>query len=462
MPRLRRSAPRCTISAAISGLWLLVSGPVLAQPSDSGVEFDVQSGDGIVWEAELGSYSYGGPVVAGDKIFVGTNNSAPRDAETVGDRGVLMALRAGDGQFLWQATHLKLEQDLDFPLQGLCSTPAVVGDRIYYISNRAELISADVEGFRDGTNDGPLRDESLTRGIDADFVWRLDMRAELGVVPHFMAASTPHVEGDLVFAVTGNGIAEGGGVPAPDAPGFVAVRRDSGEVVWSDASSSAALLDGQWGSPRWLRTVAGEQVVFPGGDGRLYGFDPVLGKPRWQFNGNTVPGGSPAEGREKNVFVASPVIAEGRLHIALGRDPEEGSADGGVWTLEIDEDGEPTLGWFFGGEDFGRAIADVAVADGVVYAADLNGFVVALDADSGLLRWRYDALAPIWATPVVSPEGLWVADVDGEVTLLGTGPEMKVLAEFETFAPIYRGPVPSGRRLYLMTTERLYAIRRGE
>ena len=35
----------------------------------------------VAWAADLGSKAYGGPVVAGGKIFVGTNNEKPRDAE---------------------------------------------------------------------------------------------------------------------------------------------------------------------------------------------------------------------------------------------------------------------------------------------------------------------------------------------------------------------------------------------
>src|SRR5262245_16786140 len=41
----------------------------------------------VKWVAELGTTSYGGPVVAGGKIYVGTNNGKPRNASIKGDRG---------------------------------------------------------------------------------------------------------------------------------------------------------------------------------------------------------------------------------------------------------------------------------------------------------------------------------------------------------------------------------------
>ena len=45
----------------------------------------------IKWSVVLGSKAYGGPVIAGGKIFIGTNNGNPRDPKITGDKGVLMA-----------------------------------------------------------------------------------------------------------------------------------------------------------------------------------------------------------------------------------------------------------------------------------------------------------------------------------------------------------------------------------
>src|SRR6185503_6765867 len=72
-------------------------------------EWDVKTKKNVKWVAELGSQSYGNPVVAGGMVFVGTNNERVRDPKQAGDRGVLMAFRESDGEFLWQQTHVKLE-----------------------------------------------------------------------------------------------------------------------------------------------------------------------------------------------------------------------------------------------------------------------------------------------------------------------------------------------------------------
>jgi hypothetical protein len=52
--------------------------------------WDIKAGNNIRWRAELGSTSYGNPVVAGGKVYVGTNNSSPRNPEIQGDKGILM------------------------------------------------------------------------------------------------------------------------------------------------------------------------------------------------------------------------------------------------------------------------------------------------------------------------------------------------------------------------------------
>ena len=133
-------------------------------------EWDVDSGDKILWSAPLGSQTYGNPVVANGKVFVGTNNELLRDPKQTGDRGVLMAFRESDGEFLWQQTHEKLASGRanDWPFQGVASSPLVEGTRVYYTSNRGVVWCLDVNGFRDGKNEGPVTDEKLTGMNDAD------------------------------------------------------------------------------------------------------------------------------------------------------------------------------------------------------------------------------------------------------------------------------------------------------
>ena len=256
-------------------------------PDDWNVEKEIN----IKWVAELGSRSYGQPVVAGDKILIGTNNQHPRNPRDRGkpsddepdgppiDRGVLMCFRASDGKFLWQAVTDMLEsgQVNDWPYQGVCSTPVVEEDRVYYVTNRCEVVCLDLEGFANG-NDG-FQDEKYQDKSDADIVWSFDMIKVLKVFPHNKAASSPLISGDLLFVVTGHGVDENHvQVPEPDAPSFVCLNKKTGKLVWKSNLPAGNIMHGQWASPAHGVIKGKPQVIFPGGDGWLYSFDPPTGK----------------------------------------------------------------------------------------------------------------------------------------------------------------------------------------
>src|SRR5438876_1155510 len=72
--------------------------------------WDVTTGKNIKWVSQLGSQSFGNPVIAGGRVFVGTNNHAERQPKIKGDKGVVMCFRESDGKFLWQNVHDKLAE----------------------------------------------------------------------------------------------------------------------------------------------------------------------------------------------------------------------------------------------------------------------------------------------------------------------------------------------------------------
>ena len=51
--------------------------------------WDVKTGKNIKWVTKLGTTTYGVPVIANGKIFVGTNNAGKLRAGIEGDKGVL-------------------------------------------------------------------------------------------------------------------------------------------------------------------------------------------------------------------------------------------------------------------------------------------------------------------------------------------------------------------------------------
>jgi outer membrane protein assembly factor BamB len=422
--------------------------------------WDVKNGKNIKWKARVGSTSYGNPVVADGKIFLGTNNGNPRNPEIEGDKGVLMCFRESDGKFLWQAATDKLEFENDFPEEGVCSSPAVEGKRLYYVSNRGELVCLDSEGFMDGKNDGPFQDEAYKGPTDADIVWKLDMMKELSVSQLFMANSSPVIWEDLILLGTSNGRdSNGEKIPAPKAPSFIAVNKDSGKVVWQDNSPGDGILRGQWSSPA-LGLIDGVQQVFcAGGDGWIYGFNARTGEKLWRFDLNPKDAAWP---KTRNYGVSTPVFSGGKVFMSVGQDPDSGNGIGHTYCIDPARRGDITeTGRVWQYDKISRSISTAAVADGLVFISDLKGFLHCLDAKTGKPYWTYDMMAPVWGSPLAADGKVYLGDQDGDVAVFKAAAEMKKISEIDMGGSVYSTPVPANGVLYIMTSSELYAVAAG-
>ena len=222
----------------------------VAQAGNPPVDWDTTTGRNIVWSVELGNETFGRPVVAGDAVYVGTDNARHMNPAIQEQSGVLMAFRVADGAFLWQDVATKKERGLrEFLLPSTTSAPYVEGNRLYYVTAECQLRALDTQGFRDGENNGPYREEAFQDDAAADIAWELDM-CSLGVFPHEASNSEVLPVGDLLMVSTSNGQNEGHTrVPSPRAPSLIAVDKHSGQVVWRAVGAGGQVLHGQWSSP---------------------------------------------------------------------------------------------------------------------------------------------------------------------------------------------------------------------
>ncbi|HEY6548074.1 MAG TPA: PQQ-binding-like beta-propeller repeat protein, partial [Vicinamibacteria bacterium] len=368
-------------------------------------DWDVKTGKNVKWWADVGSQAYAGPVVLGGKVFVGTNNDGLKNPKLTKDRGVIMTFGAKDGGFLWQMTHEKLPAGRvnDWPQQGICSTPYAEGNRIFYTSNRATITCLDTEGFRDSENDGAAEEKEKGE-TDGDVVWELDMMKELDVFPHNLAVSSPLVVDGVLYATTGNGVDEGHiNIPSPKAPSFIAVDAKTGELLWENSMPGDKIFHGTWSNPTYGVVKGRAQIIFPGGDGWIYSFEPKKGALLWKFNANPAGAKYILGGRgTANEVIGTAVLYEDRLYFGVGQDPEHGEGLGNFWCIDATLEGDITgkgVVWHRGGNDFRRTISTVAIKDGIVYASDLSGFLYALDARTGAHYWTHDLLAAVWGSP---------------------------------------------------------------
>ncbi|MCY3019689.1 MAG: PQQ-binding-like beta-propeller repeat protein [Planctomycetota bacterium] len=288
-------------------------------PKLPGGGFDASQGRNIKWVARLGSYCCSTPVVSGGKVFVGTNNVAPRDPKFTGARGVLLCLEEATGKFLWQCSLPGLPKagnaNMCYPQIGLCSSPLIEGKRAYLVTNRAEVLCLSTDGLANGNNEGPYKDEAVLyshfngielnpeqiqdgkilrarKGLpiwvwkqptkpvtlgptDADVIWRYDMLNELPCWVQDAACCSVLAHGEYLYVCTPNGVDESHTRrPTPDAPAIIVMDKKTGKVVATDdARIGPRILHGSWSSPS-LGQAGGKTLVFLAGpDGVCYAFD---------------------------------------------------------------------------------------------------------------------------------------------------------------------------------------------
>jgi outer membrane protein assembly factor BamB len=431
--------------------------------SDVPTDWSVEEGKekGIKWTATLGNKAYGGPVVAGGKVFVGTNDTgAPGKA-------IVMAFDEKDGRFLWKIVH-------DFPPDelfkeangmGLCSTPCVDGGKLYYVTPGCEVVCATIDG---------------------KIAWKYDMMKEMKVTPFHLANCSPLVADGLVFVVSGNGVGEEGKVEHPKAASFVAFDKDTGKVKWSSDLPGENVFEGQWSNPVYADLGGKKQVIFPGGDGVLYSFEPATGKLLWKFD--CLP--NRPKGDEKitqNYFISTPIVVGDRLYVGMGVYPEhpQPTKSSYVYCLDITKSGDVSpksldakdpsnkasaLVWTFGGPIeprpktgrpvlFGRTISTCAVHDGLVYISEESGYLHCLDAKTGQRYWFEDLKAGVWGSPYYVDGKVYICAEDGSVYIFAAGKEKKQINSVDLNVPaLHTTPVVANGVLYILTGAKLFAI----
>jgi outer membrane protein assembly factor BamB len=429
---------------------------------------DLATTKNVLWVAKMGSQTYGNPTVARGRVFVGTNNEGRGDPRFKGDYSVLHCLDAATGQILWSLTVPKLGTGKvgDWEFLGICSSPTVVDDRVYLVTNRCEVMCLDVNGLADG-NQG-LQDEAqymayvgTTPGkpvelkpTDADILWRYNMIEELGVFPHNITSSSILVVGDILYCSTSNGVTyDHTDIPSPKAPALIALNRRVAErpgatpreiLVGEEGSGlSRRILHGNWTSPSWGEVNGKGILIYGGPDGFCYAFDPNPVKDAdgfgvfpelWRYDCNPPDlryrNGDPSKPIKyatlrdgPSEIIATPVFHEGRIYVAIGQDPEHRGGPGNlscldaatgkkVWDLRID-----------------RTMSTCSVADGRVYAADWSGFLYCVDAATGTLQWKYDTGSEIWCSPLVADDKIYLGNYDGVLTVFAADLMRKAVAE---------------------------------
>ena len=447
-------------------------------------EIDFATTKNVKWIAKLGSQTYGNPTVANGRVYVGTNNDSPRDPRFKGDRSVVYCLEEKTGKLIWELNIPKLGTGKvsDWEFLGICSSPAIDGDRVYLVTNRCEVMCLDVHGMANG-NDGPYKDEGLymnwpkktameVKKTDADIIWVTNMIDECGVFPHNITCCSVLVIGDRVWTATSNGVDYGHvETPAPNAPCLILLDKKTGKLLGEEQSGlSQNIFHSNWTSPAYLKKGKKERCIFGGPDGWIYAFKPAPKKDEegfnvldlaWKFDAN------PPEYRVKDgkklkyatpkgpsEVLGTPVVYKDRVYAVIGQDPEHGEGVGNMVCLNAD--GKEI--WQFKG--INRSLSTPSIVDDLVFVADYSGYIYCIDANSGHKYWQHDTSAHIWGSTLVADGKCYVGTEDGFLTIIPATKKYQKdkVKEIDMTSPIYSSPIAANGVLYVATQTHLFAI----
>ena len=463
----------------------IVSGEYLPKSED----IDPKTTKNVRWVGKLNSQTYGSPVVAGGRVYVGTNNETPRDPTQKGDRGVLMCFDEKTGAFLWQLLVPKLGAGKvsDWKYVGLCSSVTIEGERGYVVTNRGEIVCFDVNGLADG-NAGPFTDEAAFSSADgepvelgdkhADIIWVSDVRTDLGIFPHNVSSCSPLIVGDRLYVASSNGVDWSHlNIPAPFAPSLLALNKQDGKVLGEEASGvSQRVLHASWSSPARAKVDGEPLIVWGGGDGICYGFEtepylhedgfPAL-KEVFRYDANPpeyrFKDGEPIKYATYNgpsEIIATVVVRDNRAYMVIGQDPEHGDGVGMLSCIDVSKTGDISGQAVWTNKDIGRSISTPSVTAGLVLQAEYDGDIHCLDARTGDSIWVHPTNSRIWSSTLVADRKVYCGNEDGELVILKAGREKEEIERIDFYTPIYCTPVVANNTLYVTTQTHIFAIGR--
>jgi outer membrane protein assembly factor BamB len=455
--------------------------------------FDPHTGSNILWSAELGTETHATPVVAGGRVYIGTNNGHLRDPAQQGDRGVLMCFEERTGRFLWQLVFPKRTEDiyLDWPQSGICSPVTVQQDRAYFVNNRGEVLCLEVtaEGKMQQAETGAPR-----------IAWKFDLPAGAGIWSHDAAHSSILIHGDYLYLNTGTGVDNTHRrIRTPEAPSLVVLDKRTGHLLARDNEHIAPnIFHSTWSAPSLAEVNGRLLVFFAAGNGIVYAFEaltngvmeyegdgvmPTTAQTLQRFNASTLhppvslrcvwqfdfdPAAPKTNVHRYNSnrregpsnFYGMPVFQDNRLYVAGGGDIWWGKNEAWLKCLDATRTGDVTtngLVWSYPLQK--HVLSTPAVWHGLVFIADCGHTLHCVDARTGKPCWTHELEGEAWASPLVADGKVYLGTCSGAFYVFAAGREKTLLSTIELDSPVSSTATAANGALYLTTMNHIYAVR---
>jgi len=398
------------------------------------IDWDLESGSGVLWNSALDGLGNSSPIVWGNRVFVTTavateieqtlrtgltGEGTPVD-ESVEHTWRVLAFDKQTGAKVWETEtgravpltkrHFKATQ--------ANSTPVTDGKYLAAVFPTAGLTVLDLDGNilwhheLGGLNAGAFSDPGIEWGY----------------------ASSPIIYQDQVVLQ----------VDVHEGPYLAAWDLASGEELWRVERDVAP----SWATPAILAGASGDELVVNGS--RIHGYDPKTGEELWSLGPNS------------ELVIATPVAGDGVVYVSAGYPPIKPiyalpAGTRGALEATPGTDDERLIWSHARG---GAYMPTPLLYRGILYVVHHNGIFVAYDAVSGeaLSKSRFSQRGTFTGSPVAANGKLYAPTEEGQLYVLGAGPEYEELAVHDFGEPLMATPAISEGLLIIRTPSRLIAL----
>lgn len=359
-------------------------------------QWDIASGEGIRWKVETQRADFNSPVVWGDRLFISGATEETRE---------VYCYDAETGELLWKqalpsfpgtpAEPPRVTEDTGYA----APTMAVHGERAFAIFATGDIACYDFEG---------------------NLVWGRN----LGVPEnHYGHSSSLIALEDKLF------------VQLDDSkqPRLLALDVATGEDIWMAERKKIS-----WASPACPPTPFGFQLILAS-ELDVDGYDPHTGKLLWTeegLDGEVAP--SPAISGD-TIFVANEYAMATAVRLSAANDTVQSEI---IWQWEesLPEVSSPTS------------------TDEYFYFATSLGEIICLDKETGEEVWYHEFDQGFYSSPIRVGERIYIADLEGTMSIFGTGKEFELIGALELGEPVYATPAYLDKRMYVRTERHLICI----
>ncbi len=422
--------------------WPSFRGPFasgIADGQNPPAEWNAETGHNIQWSVAIPGLGHSSPVVWGDVIFLtsavsddpdpvfryGTDGRQDRRSDRERNTWFVHALHRDTGELLWQREAASGTPAIQrHPKNSYASaTPATDGEHLVVLFATGTLSTWDFEGNRRWTVElGPLDSGA---SYDESYQWG--------------AASSPIVWRNLAI------------VQADQQRGsFVAAfDLETGHEVWRverDLISSFATPTVHVGPDR--------TELVTNGAGVMHGYDPATGEELWRMSGssfNTTP---------------TPVVRDGLIYLTSGYRfrPIFAVRLGATGDISLPEGESSNASVAWSSPRDGPYMASPLVYRGLLYVVSAGGVLTVFDGGSGerMYKRRIGERGGAYTSSPIAADGrVYLTSEDGDIFVIGAGPEYELLAVNPMGAVCLATPAISDGQVLVRTTDGMVAVTEG-